>query len=164
MGSENGRKGTVAFHPVHRVSFYILQTRDKNPLISDLFSLPLSLFFFFRPLIQLSIASNPSPPAAAPGPSPDLVAQLKAQTKELLKELDTLARVNDDLLSARESEREALNAADLRAKEMERKWKVSKTELRNLKGWRESYPCFVLSSHLQPVFALFAHFSFFSNL
>lgn len=59
---------------------------------------------------------------------------LRLQVKDLVQELNSLSIQNDQLHTEADRQRDAVAAAEARAREMEKKWKAAKTELRNLKG------------------------------
>ncbi|KAF9564798.1 hypothetical protein CPC08DRAFT_705093 [Agrocybe pediades] len=67
------------------------------------------------------------------------VDQLRANMEELLLEVDELARRNEELMEAKDSDNNLIKELDVQLKEYKRKYEQAKTELRGIKATSQLY-------------------------
>ena len=71
--------------------------------------------------------------------SSETLTDLKSQVQDLVRELNSLSLMHEELHRERENDQQRIRQAEDKAKEMEQKWRTTKTELRNLKATSQMF-------------------------
>ncbi|KAL7412917.1 hypothetical protein BDY24DRAFT_391588 [Mrakia frigida] len=71
--------------------------------------------------------------------SNETLTDLKSQVQDLVQELNSLSLMHEELHRERENDQLRIRQAEERAREMEQKWRSTKTELRNLKATSQMF-------------------------